>query len=83
MLKKKKEVTMQEHLSEVNGLVNQLNSCGVKISDMDIIVYILMSLPPEYDSTKSAIENQPSDVSLQFVVQTVKCRSVAERPEGV
>ncbi|GBL86992.1 hypothetical protein AVEN_218710-1 [Araneus ventricosus] len=36
---------------------------------MDIIVYILMSLPPEYDSTKSAIENQPSEhVSLQFVV---------------
>ncbi|GBN23544.1 Copia protein [Araneus ventricosus] len=68
MLKKKKEVSMQEHLNEVNGLVNQLKSCGVKISDMDIIVYILMSLPPKYDSTKSAIENQPSEhVSLQFV----------------
>ncbi|GBL74760.1 Copia protein, partial [Araneus ventricosus] len=69
MPKKKKEVSMQEHLNEVNGLVNQLKSCGVQISDMDIIVYILMSLPPEYDSTKSAIENQPSEhVSLQFVV---------------
>ncbi|GBN34845.1 Copia protein [Araneus ventricosus] len=69
MLKKKKEVSMQENLNEVNGLVNQLKSCGVKISDMDIIVYILMSLPPEYDSTKSAIENQPSEhVSLKFVV---------------
>ncbi|GBL95410.1 Retrovirus-related Pol polyprotein from transposon TNT 1-94 [Araneus ventricosus] len=69
MLKKKKDVSMQEHLNEVNGLVNQLKSCGVKISDMDIIVYILMSLPPEYDSTKSPIENQPSEqVSLQFVV---------------
>ncbi|GBN66969.1 hypothetical protein AVEN_82461-1 [Araneus ventricosus] len=68
-LKKKKEVSMQEHLNEVNGLVNQLKSCGVKISDMDIIVYILMPLPPEYDSTKSAIENQLSEhVSLQFVV---------------
>ncbi|GBM64842.1 Copia protein [Araneus ventricosus] len=69
MLKKKKEVSMQEHLNEVNGLVNRLKSCSVKISDMDIIVYILMPLPPEYDSTKSAIENQPSEhVSLQFVV---------------
>ncbi|GBN45926.1 Copia protein, partial [Araneus ventricosus] len=69
MLKMKKEVSMQEHLNEVNGLVNQLKSCGVKISDMDIIVYILISLPPEYDSTKSAIENQPSEhVSLRFVV---------------
>ncbi|GBM03165.1 hypothetical protein AVEN_70587-1 [Araneus ventricosus] len=58
-LLKKKEVSMQEHLNEVNGLVNQLKSCGVKI-DMDEIVYILMSLPPEYDYTKSAIENQPS-----------------------
>ncbi|GBN33199.1 hypothetical protein AVEN_267593-1 [Araneus ventricosus] len=36
---------------------------------MDIIVYILMSLSSEYDSTKSAIENQPSEhASLQFVV---------------
>ncbi|GBL83156.1 Retrovirus-related Pol polyprotein from transposon TNT 1-94 [Araneus ventricosus] len=61
---------MQENFNEANGLVNQLKSCGVKISDMDIIVYILMSLPPEYDSTKSAIENQPSEyVSLQFVVR--------------
>ncbi|GBN73079.1 hypothetical protein AVEN_24694-1 [Araneus ventricosus] len=69
MLKKKMEVSMQEHLNEVNGLVNQLKSCGVKISDMDIIAYILMSLPPEYDSTKSATENQPSEhVSLQFVI---------------
>ncbi|GBN66128.1 Copia protein [Araneus ventricosus] len=69
MLKKKKEVSVQEHLNDVNGLVNQLKSCGVKISDMDIIVYILMSLPPEYDSMKSAIEKQPSEhVSLQFVV---------------
>ncbi|GBN51236.1 hypothetical protein AVEN_14053-1 [Araneus ventricosus] len=39
---KKKEVPLQEHLYEVNGLVNQLKSCGVKIRDMDIIVYILM-----------------------------------------
>ncbi|GBO45116.1 Copia protein [Araneus ventricosus] len=60
---------MQDHLNEVNGLVNQLKSCGVKISDMDIIVYFLMLLPPEYDSTKSSIENQPSEhASLQFVV---------------
>ncbi|GBL73934.1 Retrovirus-related Pol polyprotein from transposon TNT 1-94 [Araneus ventricosus] len=69
MLKKKKDVSMQEHLNEVNRLVNQLKSCGVKISDMDIIIYILMSLPPEYDSTKSAIKHQPSEhVSLQFIV---------------
>ncbi|GBL99179.1 hypothetical protein AVEN_140650-1 [Araneus ventricosus] len=59
MLKQKKEVSMQEHLNEINGLVNQLNSFVMKISDMDIIVYILMPLTPEYDSTKSAIENQP------------------------
>ncbi|GBL72613.1 hypothetical protein AVEN_127874-1 [Araneus ventricosus] len=65
---KKKEVSVQEHLNEVNGRVNQVKSCGVKISDMDIIVYILMLLPPEYDST-SAIENQPSEyISLQFAV---------------
>ncbi|GBO12973.1 Copia protein [Araneus ventricosus] len=66
---KNKEVSMREHLNKVNGLVNQLKSCSVKISDMDIIVYILMPLPSEYDSTKSAIENQPSEyISLQFVV---------------
>ncbi|GBL89728.1 hypothetical protein AVEN_104671-1 [Araneus ventricosus] len=60
---------LMKFLHGFNGLVNQLKSCGVKVSDMDIIVYILMSLPPEYDSTKSAIENQPSEhISLQFVV---------------
>ncbi|GBN79852.1 hypothetical protein AVEN_126523-1 [Araneus ventricosus] len=69
MLKNKKEVSMQEHFNKVNGLVNQLKLCCVKISDMDIIVYILMSLPSEYDSKKYAIENQPSEhVFLQFVV---------------
>ncbi|GBN02390.1 hypothetical protein AVEN_19007-1 [Araneus ventricosus] len=53
---------------------------------MDIIVYILMSLLPEYDSTKSAIQNQPSEqVSLQFVVsrlldteELLKDRQVSE-----
>ncbi|GBN33457.1 hypothetical protein AVEN_150741-1 [Araneus ventricosus] len=50
--------------------MNQLKSCGVKISDVDIIVYIPRSLPSAYDSTKSAIENQPSEqVSLEFVVR--------------
>lgn len=67
-LKKKKETTMQEHFDEVSALVNQLKSCGVKVNDMDIIVYLLMSLPAEYDSSKSAIENQPSEnLTLEFV----------------
>lgn len=68
MLKKKRETSMQEHIDEVNGLVTQLKSCGVKVNDMDVIVYLLMSLPTEYDSSKSAIENQPSgNLTLEFV----------------
>ncbi|GBM87974.1 hypothetical protein AVEN_91928-1 [Araneus ventricosus] len=47
-----KEVFMQEHLNEVNELVNQLKSCHVKNSDVDIIVY---TQPSEH-------------ISLQFVV---------------
>ncbi|GBL95271.1 hypothetical protein AVEN_37726-1 [Araneus ventricosus] len=87
---------MKEHLNEINAFVNQLKSCGVKISDMYIIAYILiplppshvhptgtvaamtsgtgawggvLSLPPEYGSSKFVTENQLlENISLQFVV---------------
>lgn len=68
MLRKKKETSMREHLNEIDELVNQLKSCDVKVSDMDVIVHILMSLPAEYEGIKSAIENQPSEnLTVEFV----------------
>ena len=61
---------MQQHIDEMFGTVNDLLISGAVVQDMDIVIYLMMSLPPEYDIVKASIENQPSEnLTLNFVTQ--------------
>ncbi|KAG8192570.1 hypothetical protein JTE90_015204 [Oedothorax gibbosus] len=51
-------VNMREHLDHILKLVSDLRSTGATVSDKDVMVYILMSLPKEYESTRTALKNQ-------------------------
>ncbi|KAG8176398.1 hypothetical protein JTE90_022068 [Oedothorax gibbosus] len=58
-LKKTREVSMRQHLDTVTKLVSDLKSTGATVVEGDIIAYILMSLPKEYEGTRTALENIP------------------------
>ncbi|GBN35938.1 hypothetical protein AVEN_46326-1, partial [Araneus ventricosus] len=59
-VRKSKETSMRQHMDEILKLVSDLRVSGAEVSDIDSIVYILMSLPKEYESVKVALENQPN-----------------------
>ncbi|GBN20004.1 Retrovirus-related Pol polyprotein from transposon TNT 1-94 [Araneus ventricosus] len=59
-IRKSKETSMRQHIDEILKLVSDLRVSGAEVSDIDSIVYILMSLPKEYESVKVALENQPN-----------------------
>lgn len=69
-IRKSKDVPMRQHIDVIMNLVGDLRISGAEVSDFDIIVYILMSLPKEYESVKVALENQQSDnLTLEFVTK--------------
>ena len=55
--KKSKDVPMRQHIDGILNLVTDLRLSGAEVSDMDSIVYILMSLPREYESVRVSLEN--------------------------
>ncbi|GBN76962.1 Retrovirus-related Pol polyprotein from transposon TNT 1-94 [Araneus ventricosus] len=69
-IRKSKETSMRQHIDEILKLISDLRVSGAEVSDIDSIVYILMSLPKEYESVKVALENQPNvNLTLEFVTQ--------------
>ncbi|GBN60939.1 hypothetical protein AVEN_82010-1, partial [Araneus ventricosus] len=69
-IRKSKETSMRQHIDEMLKLVSHLRVSGAEVSDIDSMVYILMSLPKEYESVKVALENQPNvNSTLEFVTQ--------------
>ncbi|GBM11649.1 hypothetical protein AVEN_142982-1 [Araneus ventricosus] len=56
---------MQQHINELLAIVNELQLLGAEVKDMDVIIYLLMSLPADYDVIKSTIET----LTLDFVMQ--------------
>ena len=69
-IKKNRDVSMRNHIDEINKLVMDLKLAGAEINEIDTIVYILMSLPQEYENVKTALENQPNvNLTLDFVTQ--------------
>lgn len=69
-IKKSKEISMRQHIDEVLKLITDLRISGAEVSDIDTIVYILMSLPKDFEAVKVALENQPdANLTLEFVMQ--------------
>ncbi|KAG8176615.1 hypothetical protein JTE90_028597 [Oedothorax gibbosus] len=54
-VKKTRDVGMREHLDHISKLDSDLRSTGATVSDEDLMVYMLMSLPKEYESTRTAL----------------------------
>ncbi|GBN68297.1 hypothetical protein AVEN_264271-1 [Araneus ventricosus] len=66
-IRKSKETSMRQHIDEILKLVSDLRVSSAEVSDIDSIVYLLMSLPKEYESVKVALENQPNVyLTLEF-----------------
>ncbi|GBM30067.1 Copia protein [Araneus ventricosus] len=69
-LKKRRDCSIQQDISELLAIVNELRLSGAEVKDMDVVIYLLMSLPADYDVIKSTIENQPNEtLTLDFVMQ--------------
>ncbi|GBO26400.1 hypothetical protein AVEN_6625-1 [Araneus ventricosus] len=69
-LKKRRDCSMQKHINEMLAIVNALRLSGAEVKDMDVVIYLLMSLPADYDVIKSTIENQPNEtLTLDFIMQ--------------
>ncbi|GBM30122.1 hypothetical protein AVEN_78519-1 [Araneus ventricosus] len=61
-LKKRRDCSMQQHINELLAIVNEFRLSGAEVKDMDVVIYLLMSLPADYDVIKSTIENQPNEI---------------------
>lgn len=55
---------MQQHIDEALGIWNYLQLSGAVVRDIDIVIYLLMALPPQYDVIKATTENQPNEILL-------------------
>ncbi|PKU59974.1 Retrovirus-related Pol polyprotein from transposon TNT 1-94 [Dendrobium catenatum] len=55
---------MNQYLTEIKSLVDQIASVGSTIDTEDIILYILNELPPTYKSFKIAIRTMLTPISL-------------------
>lgn len=59
--------SLDENLGDLNKIVMNLNDVGEKISNKNVIVILLNSLPESFYDVKSAIEYGREDVSLYEV----------------
>jgi hypothetical protein len=60
---------MLVHINTVKALADQLRSIEVNITDEDVYMVLLMSLPPSFDNLVTSLESMSTkDVDLQFIV---------------
>jgi hypothetical protein len=60
---------MLVHINMVKALVDQLCFIEVNITDQDVYMVLLVSLPPSFDNLITSLESMSiKDVDLQFIV---------------
>lgn len=59
--------TMEDHISSVLMLADQLRGCGDKITDDEIVTVLLCSLTDDYDQLITALETKDTAITLDFV----------------
>jgi hypothetical protein len=60
---------MLVHINTVKALADQLHSIEVNITDEDVYMVLLMSLPPSFDNLVTSLESMSTkDIDLQFIV---------------
>ncbi|XP_020695100.2 uncharacterized protein LOC110108686 [Dendrobium catenatum] len=57
-------LTMQQYLSQIKNIVDNIAAAGTKIDPEDVVLYTLNGLPPSYNSFKTAIRTSPLPVDL-------------------
>jgi hypothetical protein len=72
---------MLVHINTVKTLGDQLCSIEVNITDEDVYMTLLMSLPPSFDNLVTSLESMSTkDVDLQFIVARL-LHEVSKRKE--
>ena len=67
-IKMEEEDDMLAHINKVKALADQLNGADVTISDGDVVMTLLESLPPSYEYLIVAMESRPiSELTLDYV----------------
>jgi hypothetical protein len=60
---------MLVHINTVKALADQLRSIEVNITDEDVYIVLIMSLPPSFDNLVTSLESMSTkDVDLPFVI---------------
>lgn len=47
--------SLTDHSNKFEIIINELRSIGVKFEEIDAIIYLLVTLPSEYNSTVAAL----------------------------
>jgi len=69
------------HINTVKALADQLHFIEVNITNEDVFMVLLMSLPPSFDNLIISLESMSTkDVDLQFIV-TRLLHKVSKRKE--
>jgi hypothetical protein len=69
------------HINTVKALADQLHFIEVNITNEDVFMVLLMSLPPSFDNLIISLESMSiKDVDLQFIV-TRLLHKVSKRKE--
>jgi hypothetical protein len=72
---------MLMHINTMKALADQLHSIEVNITDKDVYMVLLMSLPPSFDNLVISSESMSTkDVDLQFIVARL-LHKVSKRKE--
>jgi hypothetical protein len=67
-LKKSETTPMQEHINTVRDLAEQLNAIGSPLSDGDLGITLLCSLPEAYDTIAVSLESRdPSEITFDLI----------------
>lgn len=75
MLRMEEGCALKDHFRNFDELVRQLKDAGAKLTDLDQVSQLFISLPPSYDVVTTAIENLDEK---QLTLATVKSRLLAE-----
>ncbi|PKU69343.1 Retrovirus-related Pol polyprotein from transposon TNT 1-94 [Dendrobium catenatum] len=62
-----KTQSMEDYLSEIKTIVDQIAAAGCNLEAEDVIHYILNGLPPPYQSFKSSIRTNPLPLTLDQI----------------
>lgn len=75
MLRMEEGCALKDHFRNFDELVRQLKDAGAKLTDLDQVSQLFISLPASYDVVTTAIENLEEK---QLTLATVKSRLLAE-----